>query len=66
MKTQQLFLGRQPIVGTAGELVAYELLMRSSEVNAAHITNDVGATSAVIQYAMSDLGLAAVLGVHSG
>jgi len=60
------FLGRQPIVGRQRELVAYELLFRSSQVNAASITDDVAASATVIQHAFADLGMAAALGDRRG
>lgn len=66
MMDNQFFLGRQPIVGMQRELVAYELLFRSSRTNAALILNDVSASAAVIQYAFSDLGVQSALGEKSG
>jgi len=60
------FLGRQPIIGRQRDLVAYELLFRSSTVNAAAIINDVAASAAVIQHAFSDLGMATALGDRLG
>src|SRR5271168_2550177 len=66
MIENQFFLGRQPIVGRDRELVAYELLFRSSNANSATIINDVAASATVIQYAFSDLGLQAALGDKQG
>jgi EAL and modified HD-GYP domain-containing signal transduction protein len=66
MMDNQFFLGRQPIVGMQRELVAYELLFRSSRTNAALILNDVSASAAVIQYAFSDLGVQSALGEKNG
>jgi len=66
MLDNQFFLGRQPIVGLRRELVAYELLFRSSHSNKALILNDVSASAAVIQYAFSDLGVQSALGEKSG
>ena len=66
MSGSAFFLGRQPIIGRQRELVAYELLFRSSTYNAAEIIDDVAASAAVIQYAFSDLGMAAALGDRQG
>jgi EAL and modified HD-GYP domain-containing signal transduction protein len=66
VRDETFFLGRQPIVGRHRELVAYELLFRSSLVNRATIVDDVAATAAVIQHAFSDLGMAAALGGKQG
>jgi EAL and modified HD-GYP domain-containing signal transduction protein len=66
VRDETFFLGRQPIVGRHRELVAYELLFRSSHVNRATIVDDVAATAAVIQHAFSDLGMAAALGGKQG
>ncbi|WP_298171311.1 EAL domain-containing protein [Acidithiobacillus sp.] len=60
------FLGRQPIIGRDGELVAYELLFRSGTINVANVLDDVFASAAVIQYAFSDLGIQKVLGEKRG
>ncbi len=66
MNDTAFFLARQPIIGRQRDLVAYELLFRSSTVNAAAIIDDVAASSAVIQHAFSDLGIAAALGDRLG
>ncbi len=60
------FLGRQPIIGRHRDLVAYELLFRSSTMNAATIIDDVAASAAVIQHAFSDLGMTGALGDRLG
>ena len=44
------------------DTVAYELLFRSGETNAAQIADNRVATASVINYAFSDLGIASVLG----
>lgn len=61
MSTPHFFLGRQPIVGRQRELVAYELLFRTSQDNRANVLDDVVASAAVMQHAFSGLGLNAVL-----
>jgi EAL and modified HD-GYP domain-containing signal transduction protein len=66
MSGQQFFLGRQPIMGRERELVAYELLFRSSETNAAAISDDMAASSVVIQHTFTDLGVQSALGNKRG
>ncbi|MDN3575473.1 EAL domain-containing protein [Chitinimonas viridis] len=61
MPAPQFFLGRQPIVGRQRELVAYELLFRTSHENSASVEDDVVASAAVMQHAFSGLGLQSVL-----
>lgn len=60
------FLGRQPIIDRKSELVAYELLFRTSETNRATILNDLEASAAVIQHAFFDLGMEGALGSKRG
>jgi c-di-GMP-related signal transduction protein len=62
----EFFLGRQPIVGRGRELVAYELLFRSSRVDKAMVIDDVYATSTVIKHAFSGLGIQSALGNKKG
>ncbi|MFC7421068.1 EAL and HDOD domain-containing protein [Iodobacter arcticus] len=60
-------LGRQPILNRQQELVAYELLFRSSsQRNEAIVPNDFLATLDVIQHAFSTLGASSVLGDKLG
>ena len=66
MTDTQFFLGRQPIVGRDRELVAYELLFRSSMANAALVLDDVAASATVIQHTFSDLGMPLALGNKQG
>ena len=66
MNDDTFFLGRQPIIGRQRDLVAYELLFRSSKANAATIVDDVAASATVIQHAFSDFGIAAALGDRLG
>jgi len=63
---ENYFLGRQPIVGRDGELVAYELLFRGGGASHAVIADDVAATAAVIQHAVYDLGIEQALGGKIG
>lgn len=62
----EFFLGRQPIVGRKRELVAYELLFRSSRVDRAMVIDDVYATATVIKHAFSGLGIETALGKRMG
>ncbi len=60
------YLGRQPIVDAQRQLVAYELLFRSSQNNVARVSDDFMATTAVIRHAFVDLGVGEVLGDRLG
>lgn len=60
------FLGRQPILDRQGNIHAYELLFRSSDINAADIIDDHHATIQVITRAFGELGLQAVTGEALG
>ncbi|GAO36961.1 cyclic diguanylate phosphodiesterase [Sulfuricella sp. T08] len=62
-----IFIGRQPILDRDQQIVAYELLFRSSgQSTSANITNDLLATAHVITHAFSELGIASVLGDKKG
>ena len=60
------FLGRQPIVNAGGELVAYELLFRSSYEKSATMLDNIVASAEVIHYAFTDLGIELALGNKLG
>lgn len=62
----ELYLGRQPILDVKENLVAFELLFRSSRMNGAQIDDDLVATATVINHAFSELGVDAVLGHYTG
>jgi EAL and modified HD-GYP domain-containing signal transduction protein len=64
--SQQLFLGRQSIVDRGQNLVAFELLFRSSLADAADVKDDFAATTTVINHAFNELGLGSVLGKYRG
>ena len=64
--TDQLYLGRQPILDRDQRLHAYELLFRSGSRNFAEVTDGVQATATVIANAFSELGVEAALGSHRG
>ena len=61
LSSDDFFLARQPILGRNQHLVAFELLYRSADAGAAHVTDDAAATAAVIAHA-SQLGLDKVVG----
>ena len=54
-QAQEIFLGLQLILDKRQRLVAYELLFRSGELNAAHFLDNTQATAQVINYAFSHL-----------
>jgi c-di-GMP phosphodiesterase len=57
-------LARQPIFNRKMQVVAYELLCRTSEVNQAIFDNGDRASSQVILHAYTDLSMATVVGPH--
>lgn len=59
-----IFLGRQPILDGSNELLAYELLFRSSRTNAAAIANEVQATATVVTNAFAQLAVGDALGPY--
>ena len=64
--TEGIYLGRQPIVNKDRELIGFELLFRSTELNYATVTNAVHATATVIGHLMHEFGLQTVLGGYKG
>lgn len=64
--TETVYLGRQPILNTTGCIIAYELLFRTSTVNAAQVSNDAQATSHVVATMLGAFGIGTVLGPHVG
>ena len=66
MTKNETFIGRQPILDSALNVVAYELLFRSGNVTTSGVTDDLLATSTVIINTISQFGLDAVLGDHDG
>lgn len=64
---EEIYIGRQPILNRKQELVAYELLFRSSrQKNAAEISDNLVATAKVISHAFVDLGVEQALGPYKG
>ncbi|MDO9244014.1 MAG: EAL domain-containing protein, partial [Rhodocyclaceae bacterium] len=67
MPTEEIFIGRQPILDRSQQLVAYELLFRSgSKHNSANIEDNLGATASVINHAFAELGIEQALGPYKG
>ncbi|MGK2953276.1 MAG: EAL and HDOD domain-containing protein [Thiobacillus sp.] len=66
MTTQDIFLGRQPILDRDQRIVAYELLFRSANMPSATVTDDMQATASVIHHAFSEMGVHTVLGTQLG
>ncbi len=67
MATEEIFIGRQPILDRKHQLVAYELLFRSGgQKNEANVQDDLGATASVINHAFAELGVEQALGPYKG
>jgi EAL and modified HD-GYP domain-containing signal transduction protein len=67
MDAEKFFLGRQPILDKAQQIVGYELLFRSAEsLHAANFLDSQVASASVILNALSDFGFQDVLGRHKG
>ena len=65
--TEEIFVGRQPILDRGQQLFAYELLFRSgAQRNFADIQDDLGASANVIVRAFADLGVEQALGPYKG
>ena len=64
---EEIFIGRQPILGRSHELFAYELLFRSGrQKNTAEVQDDLLASASVISHAFADLGVEQALGPYKG
>jgi EAL and modified HD-GYP domain-containing signal transduction protein len=65
--TTEIFLGRQPILDSKKQIIAYELLFRSkTSLDGAEVEDDLQATSTVIVNTLSQFGLDQVLGKKMG
>ena len=65
--SEEIFIGRQPIIDRHQQLYAYELLFRSSrQKNSAEVLDNLAATANVIMHAFADLGIEAALGSYKG
>lgn len=60
---QEIFIGRQPILNSDQQLVAYELLFRgSAQAGAANVVDDVQATSRLLINTFNNFGVERALG----
>jgi c-di-GMP-related signal transduction protein len=67
MAGEKYFLGRQPILNRAQQIVGFELLFRSAEsLLCANFSDTHVASASVILNALSDFGFQDVLGRHKG
>lgn len=67
MATEEIFIGRQPILDRTQQLFAYELLFRSGgQKNEANVQDNLGATASVINHAFAELGVEQALGPYKG
>ncbi len=64
--TEQLFMGRQPILDLQRHIVGYELLFRSGNCNSAGVTDFSQASFDVISTALSGFGFNELLGRFKG
>ncbi len=65
--TEEVFIGRQPILDRNNELFAYELLFRSgAQKNEANVDDNLAATASVISHAFAELGIEQALGPYKG
>lgn len=65
--TTELFLGRQPIIDRLGQMIAYELLYRTTDHRLnAHVADEAEATAHVIRRAFREIGVNTVLGTCEG
>lgn len=64
--TAEVFLGRQPILNSKQQTIAYELLFRSKDSVTNTNFDDLSATSTVIVNTLSQFGLEQVLGKKDG
>lgn len=66
IERNDLFLGRQPILDVSQEIVGYELLFRSSDINSSNFDCQDHASASVIANALASFGLHEVLGGKTG
>lgn len=64
--TQEIFIGRQPILDAEEQLCAYELLFRRDRKNQADVTDGLQATATVLTHVVADFGIEAALGPFLG
>jgi len=67
LSTEQVLLGRQPIVDRDGRMYAFELLFRAERhPNAARYADDLVATTHVLRHVFAELGVEKALGPYRG
>jgi EAL and modified HD-GYP domain-containing signal transduction protein len=67
MPSEEIFIGRQPILDRDQQLFAYELLFRSgNKQNAANVDDNMAATASVLNHAFAELGVEQALGPYKG
>lgn len=64
--TEEIFIGRQPILDRNQQLYAYELLFRSGNANVANVSDNLAASASVISHAFAELGIERALGPYKG
>src|SRR6266567_2611352 len=66
MEDGKYLIGRQPILNRSEQVVAYELLFRSTGLQTASIDDASRATASVIVNTLTGFGIANILGNHKG
>lgn len=66
MKSESLYLGRQPILNRDQKIYGYELLFRGGNCDYADISDYLQACASVINDALTGFGISGVLGRHKG
>jgi len=66
MKDGKYLIGRQPILNRSEQVVAYELLFRSTGLQTASVDDASRATASVIVNTLTGFGIANILGNHKG
>ncbi|MEA2112023.1 MAG: EAL domain-containing protein [Campylobacterota bacterium] len=57
-----IYIAKQPIVNTEGEVFAYELFYRRDEINSAEVDNDLYATARLLVNTLNYIGLHSLVG----
>lgn len=64
--SDRIFVGRQPILDSNGNIYAYEILFRNAEKNIAEIDDNLSATSSVLLHLLQNFGIETLLGAKKG
>lgn len=64
--SENIFIGRQPILDSRQEIKGYELLFRSGSANTASVLDGLGATSRVLANVLNNMGTNELLGGKLG